>query len=219
MNRSGFVSAILFAVATSGPAYATNKLRIERVEPDYLRETLFIHGQSFGTSEPAVHLDDIELEILYFDDELIETVLPDVRGTLRLFVERPGPGKAAIRADLMDLTLGAVGPRGEDGAEGPPGPIGPPGLDGVDGIDGADGLAGMACRGNGRASRIPSRAASWHCSPEQGRSSTSTWKRAQANLGDSSMSSTSARSSAGTCSRNSTKRSLGPSANRCSSAF
>jgi hypothetical protein len=143
------VGALSTSTSTSAPALAAQKLLIERVEPDYGMERLFIHGRHFSTS-PSVRLDDLELEVLSSDGAVIEAVLPGVSpGTYRLVVQRPGPVLAILlRIDQMDVTLGAVGPQGEAGPkgdkgdQGDPGSPGPPGMDGADGADGAPGETG-----------------------------------------------------------------------------
>jgi hypothetical protein len=129
-------TAVLVLSSSGFRAQAAARVAIDWVEPDVAQERLFIHGRNFGKEKPTVLLDDMELEVLSFADDVIEATLPAVQGSLRLSVEKTGPPFARIlRIDSMDVTVGVVGPAGPlprapralAGKTGPVGLQGPPG--------------------------------------------------------------------------------------------
>jgi Collagen triple helix repeat (20 copies)/IPT/TIG domain len=136
-----FLSISMGGLTTAG---ATTRLVVERVEPDYDAERLFIYGHDFGVDQPTVRLDDLDLVVFSVSDELIEAQLPKFSpGTYRLVVQRPGPLLTIVlRTDVIDLALGAAGPRGPEGPKGDTGETGPPGLPGEPGEPGDKGEPG-----------------------------------------------------------------------------
>jgi hypothetical protein len=161
-----FLLVLSFSVS---PVHAKtpNRLEIKSATADLESSIISIYGLNFGDdpqvkiyglnfgNDRQVKLDGDSLIILFSADDYIEAKLPgdilsgDILpgnippGTYRLAVAGNGfDFSHPEKADILDVTIGAVGPAGPPGPQGPQGDVGPQGLQGDVGPQGPQGGVG-----------------------------------------------------------------------------
>jgi hypothetical protein len=124
-------------------AYAAKFTEIKSAITDENLETIDINGNNFGDN-PQVKLNDESLTVISFSNTYIEAELPtDITpGTYRLAVAQSGSFNQPPKSDIIDVTIGAIGPEGPQGEQGPIGPPGPKGDTGSPGPKGDTGATG-----------------------------------------------------------------------------
>jgi hypothetical protein len=139
-----FLVVVLWATAALAASNPPPALKIARVTPDFVQQTLLIEGTNFGTL-PAVALAApggaiVPLQVLSTTSETILAALATTAPGTYLLVVVAGNGNT--QQDTMSIALGAVGPSGPQGPQGPQGEKGDKGDQGVQGVQGPQGPKG-----------------------------------------------------------------------------
>ncbi|QRN98465.1 collagen-like protein [Archangium violaceum] len=146
-SKSIALGGLLFGLLESGVAHAQTspqQLDVKNVEIEYKTTEgkifLYIYGQNFGTSAPAVQLAGFSLLVRQNASGFVVAEAPTFQpGSYRLTVSA---GSDSTQNDAFEITLGTQGPKGDRGETGPAGPQGAQGPQGLAGSIGPQGPAG-----------------------------------------------------------------------------
>jgi hypothetical protein len=110
-------------------------------QADFSAHTISISGTNFGSTQPTVNLDAMQLAVTAFSPIAIKATLPAGLGpgSYHLLVTSSG---SPSRTGQLDVTLGIAGPVGPTGPTGPTGATGATGPTGLTGATGATGTPG-----------------------------------------------------------------------------
>lgn len=136
--------AVLVLLVFAVPAFAQHDTKNQLLILSAIADPggkLYVNGANFGTSIPALKLNDAALEVLTSTATSIVAKLPaNISPGSYLLTVANGP--SVTQSDAFNVTIGAVGPAGPTGPQGLPGPTGPVGPQGIQGIQGVQGVPG-----------------------------------------------------------------------------
>jgi hypothetical protein len=139
------VLAVLALTLTGAPtrvhAASSHQLVIDSATADLTAHVLTITGMNFGTTAPAVSLNNMSLVVISFTPTTIQATIPSgfTPGSYLLTVST---SSGTPFNDLFDVTIGNTGATGATGATGPTGATGATGPTGATGATGPTGATG-----------------------------------------------------------------------------